>query len=125
MRAFPHRFAPLALLLLAGLSANGSFASGQGAVRARPIERAPVVTTYPPTQIDVRPINPLTPTIPLAPQIGNTPCCGATTVGPEASAGGGETATVASPTNNDALAESVVETMMGELPIATKQRGAE
>lgn len=128
MRAFPLRFAPLALLLLAGLFANGSFASGQEAVRARPIERAPVVTPYPPIHFDVHPIAPLTPTIPLAPQIGNTPCCGVTTAGQEASSGdgGGEvTETIASPADNDALAESVVETMIGELPVAAKQRGAE
>jgi hypothetical protein len=126
MRAFPLRFAPLALLLLIGLFANGSFASGQEAVRARPIERAPGVTTYPPIHFDVHPITPLTPTVPLAPQIENTPCCGVTTAGQETSAGGGEAAeTIASPADNDRLAESIVDTMMSELPVAAKQRSAE
>ena len=128
MRAFPHRFAPLALLLVTGLFANGSSASSQEAVRVRPIEPAPpVVTTYPSTHVDISPIIPLTPPVTLPVPSGNTPCCGPTTAGPEGSSGGGgsEAETVASPADNDRLAESAVDTMINELPIAAKQRSAE
>jgi len=135
MRAFLRRVAPFALLLGTGLFANGPSASGQEVVGARPIERAPpVVTTNPSTHIDLHPVIPLVPAIPLSPTIGNTPsCCGATTAGSEpgsgSSGGGGDEGaaaeTAASPADNDALAESVVDTMVAELPIAAKQRGAE
>jgi hypothetical protein len=135
MRAFLHRATPFALLIGIGLLANGP-SSGQEVVGARPIERAPpVVTTNPSTHIDLHPVIPPLPAVPLSPTIGNTPsCCGATTTagtganssfsGGGGDEGGGAEA-VASPAENDALAESVVDTMMAELPIVGKQRGAE
>ena len=129
MRAFLLRAAPLAFLFAISLFVNGPAASGQEAVGARPIERAPpVVTTNPAMHVDIRPLPQLPPT--LSAPVGNTPsCCGGVSSSPagspgsESGSGGAEAA--ASPADNDALAESVVDTMLDALPIAGKQRGAE
>ena len=128
MRAFLFRFAPPTFLLATGLLVCGPSASGQEVVGARPIERAPpVVTTYPTTHVDIRPLPQLPTTPTLSAPIGNTPsCCGGTSTSSTGSeSGSGDAEAAASPADNDALAGSVVDTMIGELPIVGKQRSAE
>ena len=132
MRAFLFRTAPLAFLLAVGLFVNGLSASGQEAVGRRPIETGPpIVTPYPPAHVDVRAPDSLTSTVPGSAPIVNTPsCCGGGSTDSAAGvsgseSGSGESEAAATPADNDALAESVVDTMLDALPIAAKQRSAE